>query len=175
MKRSVSTILAAGALVGIVVLAQTTTSTQPTPPTIAQQVTQRVAHLTTLLDLTTGQQASATTIFTVELTALAPLQTSEQTAQTALATAIKSDSASAITVAADTIGSLAGQQAQAEGTGEAAFYITLTSAQQAKYDVLSDNGGPGAPGGQGGPPGPPNGHQGPPGASGATGYSGGSH
>jgi Spy/CpxP family protein refolding chaperone len=135
-----------------------------------------VAQLTTLLDLTSGQQATATTIFTTEQTALESIQTSEQTAQTALQTAITSNSPTGISNAAATIGTLATEQAEAVGTGEAAFYIILTAAQQAKYDVLGANGGPGAPGGQGGPPGPPpGGHPGAPGPSGASGYSGGGH
>lgn len=171
MKRSSLWLLAGGAVAAIALWAQSTTTTQPT---IADLVAQRVAHLTTLLDLTASQQASATMIFTTEQTALAALDTSEQTARTAIKTAITSDNIAGITAAADTIGSLATQQAQAEGTGEAAFYLLLTSTQQAKYDVLGDNGGPGAPGGQDGPHGPP-GRPGPGGATGASGASGKSH
>jgi hypothetical protein len=179
MKRSFFPILATGALIAVtgavIVLAQSS-STTTTAPTVAQQVAQRVAQLTTLLDLTFGQQTTATTIFTVEQTALDSIQTSQQTAQTALQTAITGNSATGISGAAATIGTLATQQAEATGTGEAAFYMVLTSAQQSKYDVLGNNGGPGAPGGQNGPPGPPQGgHHGAPGASGATGYSGGAH
>jgi hypothetical protein len=180
MKRSFFPMLATGALIAItgtvIVLAQSSTTGTTTAPTVAQQVAQRVAQLTTLLDLTTGQQSTATTIFTVEQTALDSIQTSEQTARTALQTAITSNSATGISSAAATIGTLATQQAEATGTGEAAFYMVLTSVQQAKYDVLGNNGGPGAPGGQNGPPGPPpGGHNGAPGASGASGYSGGAH
>jgi hypothetical protein len=168
MKRSFLAVFAAGALVAIVVWAQSTSTTTPTPPTIAQQVAQRVAQLTTLLDLTSGQQTIATGIFTTELTSLAALNTSQQAAETALQTAITSDDATGITAAANTIGGLATQQAQVEGTGEAAFYEILTTTQQAKYTVLGAGNGPGAPGGQNGPPG----HPGAPGASGASGYSG---
>jgi hypothetical protein len=165
MKRSFLPVVVAGAVVTIVVLAQSTS----TAPTIAQQVAQRVAQLTTLLDLTAGQQTTATTIFTTELTALSAIQASQQTAQTALTTAIKADNSTGITAAAETLGGLATQQAEAQGTGEAAFYVILTSAQQAKYDILGDNGGPGGPPG---PQGPQGGHPGPPGASGASGYTG---
>ena len=176
MKKSLFPVFATGALIAVagtvIVMAQSTTTTAPT---VAQQVAQRVAQLTTLLDLTSGQQTSATTIFTTEQTALDTIQTNEQTAQTALQTAITGNSLTGINSAAATIGTLATQQAEAIGTGEAAFYLILTSAQQAKYHILGDNGGPGAPGGQNGPPGPPAGGRGPHGASGASGYSGGSH
>src|ERR1700679_2596728 len=118
MKRSLLPVLAAGVIVAIAVWAQTSPSpTQPAQPTIAQQVAQRVAQLTTLLDLTAGQQATATTIFTTELTELSELTTSEQPAETALQPAITTDSATGITAAAQTIGNLATRQAEAEGTG----------------------------------------------------------
>ena len=63
-----------------------TTTTPPSPPTIAQTVASQVAYLTTPLDLTTDQQTQATTIFTTEQTALQALQTPMQTAQAALQT-----------------------------------------------------------------------------------------
>jgi len=134
-------------------LSSAQTSTPPTPPTPAQMVANQVARLTKLLDLTSTQQASATTIFTTEQTALATLRTSMQTARTALQTAIKSDDVTAIGTDAAQIGSLNGQEVLAQATASAAFYAILTADQQSKYDTLGPlGGGPGGgPGGPGGP------------------------
>jgi hypothetical protein len=78
-----------------------------------------------------------------------------QTAQTALQTAITSNSG--IAAAAAAIGSLTTQQVTADATADAAFYEILTSTQQAKYTTLQPlglgvGGGPGGHGGPGGPP-----------------------
>lgn len=142
--------------------AQSSTTT-PTPPTPAEEATQLVNRLTTLLDLTTLQQTAATTIFTTEFTALETIQTSLTTAQTAFTTAVEGNSLSGITAAAQQIGTLTQQQVMAEGTADAAFYAQLTSTQQTKYQTLNVAGlcGPG-PGGTNnapvaglGPGGPP--------------------
>jgi Spy/CpxP family protein refolding chaperone len=118
-------------------------------------VANQVAHLTNLLTLTTAQAAQATSIFTAEYTALAPLMTSLQTAQTALQTAVQANSASGIAAAATEIGALDTQTVEAQGTANAAFYAILTSAQQTIYNELPPGGGPGGgpPGGPGGGPG----------------------
>ena len=160
MNRTLKAVVLA-ALMAPLVLAQTTTTT-PTPPTIAEIVAGMVAHYTTLLDLTSAQQATATTIFTTQQTGLQALQTSMQTAQTALQTAITSNSASGLSAAATAIGSLTAQQTLIQATGTAAFYAILTSDQQTKFTELNNppqggsgqGGGPGGPGG-GGPPPPP--------------------
>jgi len=107
--------------------AQTTTTTAPT---IAEIVTVRVDHLTKLLNLTTAQAASATATFTIEVTAVEPLQASLATAKTALDTAIESDSTTGITAAIATISSLRSQILQAEATADATFYASLTAPQQ---------------------------------------------
>jgi hypothetical protein len=177
MKKSFFPVLATGALIAVTgaVIAMAQSSTPPTGPTVAQQVAQRVAQLTTLLDLTSGQQALATTIFTTEQTALDTIQADKHTAQTALQTAITGNSLTGIDSAAATIGNLAKQQAEAIGTGEAAFYLILTSTQQTKYHILGGNGGPGAPGGHNRPPAPgsgPGGPRGPHGGPGASGFAG---
>jgi len=88
-------------LMASLVFSQTTT-TPPSPPTIAQIAASQVAYLTTLLDLTNDQQTQATTIFTTGQTALQALQTPMQTSQTALQTAITSNSG--LSAAATTIG-----------------------------------------------------------------------
>jgi len=137
-------------------------TTPPTPPSPVDQATHLVNHLTTLLDLTSAQQTSATTIFTTEFTALATLRISFQTAQASFLTAIENNSSSSITSAASQIGSLTQQQFVAQGTADADFYAQLTSTQQTKYLALKlagpGFGGPGlgGPGHAGpGPGGPP--------------------
>ena len=144
---------ALAALAASVAFAQSSSSTTatPTPPTPADQATQLVNQLTTLLDLTTLQQTTATTIFTTEFKTLAALQTSLQTAQASFLTAIENNSSSSITDVATQIGSLTQQQLVAEGTADADFYAQLTSTQQSKYTTLK-LGGIGGPGpGLGGP------------------------
>lgn len=144
--------MALTAIAAAVVSAQTTTA--PSPPTIAQIVANRVAHLTNLLTLTTDQAAQATTIFTTEETALQGLKTSMQTAQTALKTAVQANSATGITAAATQLGSLNTQSIEARATADAAFYALLTSAQQTIYNEVPQGGpGNGPPGGFGGGPG----------------------
>jgi hypothetical protein len=125
-----------------------------TPPTTAQIVSNIVSRLTKLLDLNSTQQSDATTIFTTEQTALATLRTSLQTAQTALQTAITGNDAGTIATQSAQIGTLTGQQVQAQATAAAAFYAVLNSDQQSKYLTLGPMLGPGGPGGFGGPGGP---------------------
>jgi LTXXQ motif family protein len=121
-----------------------------TPPTPAQIVANQVARLTKLLDLTSTQQASATTIFTTEQTTLATLRTSLQTARTALQTAIKSDDTNTIGTQSAQIGTLTGEEVLAQATASGALYAILTADQQSKYDTLGPlGGGPGGPGGPG--------------------------
>ena len=131
--------------------AQTTTHTPPTP---AQMVANQVARLTKLLDLTTSEQATATTIFTTEETALATVRTSMHTARTAMQADIKSGNTADIATQAAAIGSLTTQEVEAQATASAAFYAILTADQQSKYETLGPL-GPGGPGGRGpGGPGP---------------------
>jgi Spy/CpxP family protein refolding chaperone len=140
-------ILAASALLAFT---STLATAQPTPPTPAQIVANQVDRLTKLLDLNSTQQASATTIFTTEQTALATLRTSMQTARTALQTAIKSDDTTTIGTQATQIGTLTGEEVLAQATAAGAFYAILTADQQSKYSTLGPlGGGPGGPGGPG--------------------------
>ncbi len=129
-------------------------TTPPTPPTTAQIVSNIVSRLTTLLDLSSSQQTEATTIFTNEQTALATIRTSLQSAHTTLETAITGNDAGTIATEAAQIGTLTGQQVQAQATAAAAFYLILNSTQQSKYTTLGPMLGPGGPGGFGGPGGP---------------------
>jgi Spy/CpxP family protein refolding chaperone len=145
-------ILATTTLMAFTIMLASAQSTPPTPPTPAQIVANQVARLTKLLDLNSTQQASATTIFTTEQTALAALRTSLHTAHTALQTAIKSDDTATIGTEAAQIGTLNGQEVLAQATAAGAFYITLTAEQQTKYETLGPLGG--GPGGGFGGPGP---------------------
>ena len=137
-----------------------TTPAAPTPPTPSQVAADIVARLTTLLDLTSSQQTTATSIFTTQATTDQSIQTQMETAHTALQTAITSNSG--ISTAAAAIGSLTTQQVTADATADAEFYAILTSTQQTKYSTLKlpglgglggPGGGPGGPGGPGGGPG----------------------
>lgn len=121
-----------------------------TPPTAAQMVANRVARLTTLLTLTTAEQAEATTIFTTEQTAMSAIMTSMRTARTALQTAVTKNDQAAIATQATQIGSLTTQQVQAQATAEAAFYAILDPTQQSKFTELNAPGF-GGPGGFSGP------------------------
>jgi len=116
-------------------IAQSGTTTT-TPPTPAQQAAKLVTRLTALLDLTSAEQASATTIFTTEFTSLQTIKTSLQSARTTLETDVKSDNAAGISTDSETIGGLTQQAVEAKATADAAFYALLTSAQQTKLDSL---------------------------------------
>jgi Spy/CpxP family protein refolding chaperone len=142
-------ILATTTFLALTVMLASAQNTPPTPPTPAQMVTNQVTRLTKLLDLNSTQQASATTIFTTEQTALATIRTSMKTARTALQTAIKSNDTTIIGTQAAQIGSLNGQEVLAQATAAGAFYAILMPDQQAKYDTLGPLGG--GPGGFGGP------------------------
>ena len=118
-----------------------------TPPTPAQMVANKVAHLTALLTLTTAQQAEATTIFTTEQTSLAAIAPAMKTARAALKTAVQANELSAITTESSQIGALTGQETLAQSTANAQFYATLTAEQQTKYN--KSGGGRGGRGGFG--------------------------
>jgi len=152
MRRRILAAATLAAFFGVLGNAQTST---PTPPIPAQIAANQVARLTKLLDLTSTQQASATTIFTTEQTALGTLRTSMQTARTGLQTAITSNDTATIDADATQIGTLTGEEVLDQATASAAFYAILTADQQSKYETLGPlGGGPGGSGGPGGPGGP---------------------
>jgi Spy/CpxP family protein refolding chaperone len=126
-----------------------------TPPSPADMVAHRVAHLTQLLTLTSAQQTQATTIFTNEESATSGLRTSIEAARTALETAVEANDSATISAQATQIGALTGQEVQARATAEAAFYAILTADQQTRYKAVR-SAGPGGGrmhgGGFGGPP-----------------------
>jgi Spy/CpxP family protein refolding chaperone len=109
-----------------------------------------IATMTTLLSLSSGQQAQATTIYTNARTAEKGIQTSTHTAHTALAAAIKKNDVATIDTLTAQIGALEAQSLSIHSKAEASFYASLTPEQQTKYDTLH-HGGFGGPGGPGGP------------------------
>jgi Spy/CpxP family protein refolding chaperone len=116
----------------------------------------RIATMTTLLSLSSGQQAQATTIFANARTASKDVMTNMRTAQTSLNAAIKKNDVAQIDSLTAQIGSLHAQSLAIQSKAEAAFYATLTADQQTKYDTLHHGGfGPGGPGGNMRGPRPP--------------------
>ena len=108
------------------------TLTSATPPDPATIVANQVARLTSLLTLTTAQQAQATTIFTNALNAVTPLQTTISTDYTSLQTAVKGNATATIDQLASAIGSAEGQIIATQNKADAAFYAILTTDQQTK-------------------------------------------
>ena len=150
VKRILNAVVLA-ALLAPLLFSQTTTTTPPAPPTPADMIANRVARLTKLLDLTSEQQAQATTIFAAQQTALAGLMTSMDTARKALQTAVNANDAGGIDATAVQIGNLTTQQIQGQSKAEAAFLAILTPDQQSKYKELGPGPGNGM-GGRGAPP-----------------------
>ena len=131
--RATALFLIASTLISGHAFCQTSTMTAPT---VAGTVSSLVARLTKLLTLNTAQATQATSLFTTEITAIQTAETNIATARTALATAAEANSATGIAAAAATIGTQVTAEELARGTGEAAFYAILTSAQQAIYKEL---------------------------------------
>jgi Spy/CpxP family protein refolding chaperone len=131
----------------------------PGPPDPAKMVQHRVQYLTTVLNLTAAQQQQATTIFTNAETSQSGVHGTMKAAHQSLETAVKSNDASGITQAANTIGNLTAQMVSAHATADAAFYQILTPEQQSKMTQLEKEHpgpgmGPGGPHGMMGGPGP---------------------
>ena len=125
---------------------------QPAPPSPEKMVARRVSHLTTLLSLTTAQQADATTIFTSAQTALATARDNMRTARTALQAAVQKNDITGINAAATSIGTLTIQEVEVQAKADASLYALLTPDQKTKFDALgAHGGGRGGPGGPGGP------------------------
>jgi hypothetical protein len=132
--------------------------TSSTPPDPATLVANQVARLTSLLSLTSEQQAQATTIFVNSANAVSPLQTTMRTDYTSLQTAVKSNANSTIDQLSSAIGSLYGQIVDTQNKADAAFNAILTSTQQTTLGN-TPFGGFGPVFGQGtGPGGPPPGN-----------------
>lgn len=123
-------------------------------PDPAVMVQHRVERLTKMLNLTTDQQAQATTIFTAAQTANEAVMTNLRQAHTSLAAAIKSNDVNSIATLSSQIGTLTGQMTATNAKADAAFYALLTPDQQAKYPTSGGFRGFGPGGGRraGGPP-----------------------
>ena len=129
--------------------------TPAAPPDPAQMIANHMAanhvtQLTTLLELNSGQQGQATSIFKAEQSAVFGLMKRLLAANTALQTAVDNNDIAGITTHAYQIGSLTGQQVEAHAKADAAFYGILTPEQRAKYKQSKPVGpsfeGPAAPG-----------------------------
>ncbi len=127
--------------------------TSATPPDPATVVANQVARLTQHLTLTTAQAAQATTLFTSAMAQVTPLETKLTADWTSLHAAVKSNATSSIDQLSADIGLLTGQIAAIQNKADAAFYSTLTAAQQALLDTTGSSGGHGGSDsfGRGGP------------------------
>ena len=126
--------------------------TERTPPSPAEMAQHEVLRYTTLLSLTSEQEATATTLFTEEATTAQPLRTSERASHKALETAIKAGDMAAIQSTATTLGTVSGELTAVRALTEAKFYATLTADQKTKFAALEHGFHSGGHGGPGGPP-----------------------
>jgi Spy/CpxP family protein refolding chaperone len=123
------------------------------PGRAAHMIQHRVSYLTTVLSLTSSQQAQVTNILTNAEANQSATHTSMRTAHTNLQNAIHSNDAAAMEQAANTIGTLTAQETLAHAKTEAAVYQVLTPDQQTKMAQLDTEGHRGGRGF-----GPPPGH-----------------
>ncbi|HXN71844.1 MAG TPA: Spy/CpxP family protein refolding chaperone [Candidatus Acidoferrales bacterium] len=121
--------------------AENTTEAPNASTRSAKMVQHRVSYLTTVLSLTTAQQAQVTTILTNAAASHSNASTSMKTAHTNLQNAIHSNDAAAMEQAANSLGAISAQKALAHAKIEAAIYQTLTPEQQAKMTQLETQGG----------------------------------
>lgn len=139
MKKGVLTCLAAFVFTTPVLFAKG--SGPGNPPSVATLVQKRVNLLTTLLGLTSAQQASATTIFTNTATANTSVRSELQTARKKLQTDIEATPAattsgpgsantSLLQEDATAITTLENQLIYDDALDEAQFYAILSSIQQ---------------------------------------------
>ncbi len=146
-KRTVFGLLLTLALSSLAV-AQNLASFPPNPEAMVQH---RIQHLTTLLSLTSAQQAQALTIFTKSEATASTVFEQLKTAHAALQNAVKKNDADAIDSAATTIGNLTKELTASHAAGDAAFYQILTPDQQTKFAELDEGDvgfaitGPGGP------------------------------
>ena len=123
--------------------AQATESTPDAPSAStrgAKMVQHRVNYLTTVLSLTTAQQAQVTTILTNAVASHSNASASMKTAHTNLQNAIHSNDAAAMEQAANSLGAMSAQKTLARAKTEAAIYQTLTPEQQTKMSQLESEG-----------------------------------
>jgi Spy/CpxP family protein refolding chaperone len=126
------------------------------PPDPTKFIARRVQHLTTLLDLTTAQQGTATTAFTGAASANAQVETQLRTARQNLRADIEGTGGNGIAADTTTIANLGAQILANDATAEQTLWNALQPAQQAKLKALGPGGmgmgpGPGGPRGFDGP------------------------
>lgn len=112
----------------------------PGPFDPAKHVERHVQRLTTILSLTSAQQQQATTIFTNAADSEKALRQQFRAAHDSLKAAVQSNNSAAIDQAAAALGNLSAQSIAVKAKADAAFYQTLTSDQQAKYNELRSEG-----------------------------------
>jgi Spy/CpxP family protein refolding chaperone len=110
----------------------------PAPPNPAERTEHHVKMLTTLLSLSSAQQAQATTIFQNADRAEDPIHHSMKAAHDSLRTAIRNNDSAGIDQAAALIGQYSGQMASTHAKAEAAFYQILTPEQQTKLSEFEN-------------------------------------
>jgi Spy/CpxP family protein refolding chaperone len=139
MIKSLANLAFAAAFTTALVFSQTSDIATHTRPTPAQMVQKQVQFRTTLLSLTTDQQAQATTIFT-NASSNSANHGGMRTTEAALKTAIQNNDAAGIEQATTTIGNMHAQELASHAKAEAAFYAILTPDQKTKYAQLESQG-----------------------------------
>jgi Spy/CpxP family protein refolding chaperone len=119
----------------------------------AHMIQHRLNYLTTVLSLTPAQQAQVKTVLTNAAANRSTTRASMKTAHATLKTAVRSNDASSMEQASNTIGTLMAQELLARSKTEAAIYQLLTPEQQTKMTQLESMGRHGGRG-FGGPEGP---------------------
>jgi Spy/CpxP family protein refolding chaperone len=114
-----------------------------------RMIQHRVTFMTTVLSLTTAQQAQVKSVLTAAVA-------NGSTAHGSMKTAIHANDAAGMEQAATTIGNLMAQEELSRAKTQAAIYQLLTPEQQTKMAALESEGrrggrgrGPGGPGGPG--------------------------
>lgn len=154
MKKTAMLLAMACVMAAPAIFAQTAdTAAPPADPAGrgAHMVQHRVDYMTTVLSLTPAQQTQIKNVLTTATASRGTTHGSMKAAHTALKTAIHNNDAAGMEQAANTIGSLMGQEALAHAKTEAAIYQLLTPEQQTKMTQLEavehrGHGGPGGPG-----------------------------
>lgn len=114
-------------------------------PDVAKMVQMRVKRLTTLLDLTPGEQTTLTELFTKDATANQSLMSGMRTAEQNLRTAEKNNDSAGIQSASAQIGTITGELTANRASLNIGIEAALTPDHLAKYKAL----GPAAGGGPG--------------------------
>ena len=153
MRKAIPAIVLFSVFVCPALFAQGGGGRQGRQPNTAAMVQRQVKRLTTLLDLTPGQQSSLTELLTKNATVNQPLFASMRTANQALRTAEANNDSAGIQSASTQIGTVTGELTASRSTLRAGIAQILTPDQLMKYKAL-DREGRGWGHGQGRGPGP---------------------